>query len=122
MPWTFNPRQTKILRKKLKTIYSPVELKLWQQLRARKLLGLKFRRQHGIGRYIVDFYCDEKKLIIEVDGESHVGMSAFKEDKQRQLELEELGFIVLRVSNADVWNNIEEVLQYIEGCLKKTSS
>lgn len=85
---------------------------LWQELRGHKLNRLKFRRQHSIGRFVVDFYCREKKLIIEVDGEIHDYQKEY--DSIRQEFLEELGYAVLRFENAEIINNIEKVLEMIK--------
>lgn len=84
---------------------------LWQKLRNRNLNGVKFRRQHAIDRFIVDFYCDEFKLIIEVDGEVH--QYTLEEDMLRQEYLESLGLRVLRFTNEQVLENILAVLDQI---------
>ena len=84
---------------------TPAERKLWQKLRSKKLAGLKFRRQHQIGHYIVDFYCPKLALIIEIDGSIHVEPQKIEEDKRRQKELEHRGYRVIRYNNNDVvWN------------------
>ena len=80
---------------------------LWSLLRNRRLGGLKFRRQVVIDRYVVDFICKERKLIVEVDGESHVGRAT--EDARRTGDLEGKGLQVLRVTNDDVLNDLEAV-------------
>ncbi len=84
---------------------------LWQKLRRKQLLGHKFRRQHTIDRFIVDFYSRDAKLIIEVDGPIH--MYTKVEDAIRQEFLESLGFRVIRFKNADVLSNIDAVLDEI---------
>ncbi len=85
------------------------ERKLWQVLRNRKLAGLKFRRQHPIGKYIVDFFCSEAELVVEVDGDSH-DERAYRYDMQRQKYLEEEhGYKVFRVTNDDILKDIESV-------------
>ena len=81
---------------------------LWQRLRGKQLGGLKFRRQHAISRFIADFYCAEAKLIVEVDGEIHEATR--ERDNERSRILESLGFRVLRVTNTDVRNAIDDVL------------
>jgi very-short-patch-repair endonuclease len=80
------------------------ERKLWQALRKRQLLGMKFRRQVPIGRYFVDFVCFEKKLVIEVDGSQHKEL--FEYDGKRTAWLNSRGFKVLRLWNNDVLNNL----------------
>jgi very-short-patch-repair endonuclease len=68
------------------------EIRLWSRLRSRQLQGLKFRRQHGIGAYIVDFYCPEQSLVIEIDGDSHADTAQIVKDKQREKYLKSLVF------------------------------
>jgi very-short-patch-repair endonuclease len=85
------------------------ERKLWHHLRDRQLGGWKFRRQHPVGPYIVDFICLEKKAVIEVDGGQHAENE--EADRQRSAYLEKMGYHILRF-----WNN--EVLQETEAVLK----
>ncbi|MDD4890754.1 MAG: DUF559 domain-containing protein [Phycisphaerae bacterium] len=84
---------------------------LWQCLRAHRLGGLKFRRQHPVGPYIADFLCLQAMLIVELDGISHEGRVEY--DAQRQGKLESLGYEVLRFKNQDLWS-LERVLATIE--------
>ncbi|MGL4513434.1 MAG: endonuclease domain-containing protein [Lacipirellulaceae bacterium] len=84
---------------------------LWQVLRNRQIAGLKFRRQHPIESFVVDFCCSEAAIVVEVDGRSHDGQGAY--DAARQRRLEEIGVRVLRVSNDDVLGNLEGVLTMI---------
>jgi very-short-patch-repair endonuclease len=86
---------------------------LWQQLRGRQLDGYKFRRQHAIGSFIVDFICLEKHLIVEVDGGVHSEEGQAEYDAGRTHELEALGYQVIRFSNEQVLNHSQEVLQTI---------
>lgn len=83
------------------------ERKLWQLLRNRRLGGLKFRRQHPIGQFIVDFVCEERKLIVELDGNSHD--DAYRYDMLRQRDLERRGYEVVRVNNEEVLDDAESV-------------
>jgi very-short-patch-repair endonuclease len=87
------------------------ERKLWAILRNHRLAALKFRRQQPIGFYIVDFICFEKKLVVEVDGMSHVGRAEQDEARQRYLELE--GYRVIRVTNDEVLKQRVAVAQAI---------
>ncbi len=89
------------------------ELILWRKLKDRNLLKVKFRRQHPISRYIVDFYCHEKKLVIEIDGEIHSDAEIKKYDLERSAELERYGIRLLRFSNHQVQFNIDFVLSKI---------
>ncbi len=80
-------------------------------LRARQLGGIKFRRQHPIEPYVVDFLCASAKLVIELDGESHDGRDQY--DNRRTQHLKDLGFRVLRVTNDDVLTNLDGVIELI---------
>lgn len=84
------------------------EQRLWSGLRSGRLAGLKFRRQHPVGRYIVDFYCQSAGLAVEIDGESHDHRGEY--DIRRQRYLESQGLTVLRVSNDDVLEDPEAVV------------
>jgi very-short-patch-repair endonuclease len=94
------------------------ELILWKKLKDRKLFKLKFRRQHPIDIFIVDFYCHAYKLAIEVDGEIHYENEAKEYDLGRTAELEKFGIKVLRFTNDDIIYNIDVVINLI---LKKIS-
>ena len=86
---------------------------LWAELRNRKLNGLKFRRQHPLDKFIVDFYCNEKKLVIELDGSIHDEKINKDYDEARTAMLAGLNVIVLRFQNEEVINNITDVLNKI---------
>jgi len=90
---------------------TPAEQKLWTHLRAHRLEGVHFRRQHAIGNYIVDFCAPRKKLIIELDGSQHIEQEDY--DSERTAFLSKHGYRVLRFWNDDVLNNIEGVLHEI---------
>ena len=99
-----------IMRKRaaqMRKLPTQPERQLWQLLRKSQLDGLKFRRQAVIGQYIVDFCCPAHKLIVEVDGESHVGRGDADEARSRLLE--QRGYRVLRVTNDDVLRDLEAV-------------
>jgi very-short-patch-repair endonuclease len=89
------------------------EHRLWQALRNRQLDGWKFRRQHPIDRYVVDFVALSGKLIIEVDGATHSTTAEIAYDERRTRHLEALGFRLVRVSNQDVRENLAGVLATI---------
>jgi len=91
------------------------EKRLWNHLRLRQLGGYKFRRQHPLGPYIVDFICLEKRLIIEVDGGQHSGRVDY--DRERTSWLEAQGFIVIRFWNNEVLNEIDVVKEVIAEAL-----
>ncbi|MGB9722714.1 MAG: endonuclease domain-containing protein [Chloroflexia bacterium] len=90
---------------------------LWECLRGRRLQGLKFRRQHPIGRYIADFYCHQGRLVVEVEGAIHNRPEQAEYDAHRFQMLEAQGFTVLRFRNEEVLNDIEGVLDRILAAL-----
>ena len=96
------------LRKKL----TVPERILWSRLRCQQL-GTKFRRQQGVGHYIVDFYCAEFSLVIELDGDSHYSPEALVYDKQRDAFMQSRNIHTLRVANNEVINNLDGVLSHI---------
>ncbi len=110
--------KAKMLRKEM----TPAEKKLWSLLRNKKFDGLKFRRQHPIERFIVDFYCHEKKLAIEVGGLIHEIEINKERDENRTVELEKFDIRVLRFTNEEIINNISEVLEKIHSCLTMLNS
>lgn len=101
------------LARSLRKHQTPWETKLWYYLRGNRFGGLKFKRQYKIGDYIADFYCTEKKLIIEIDGGQHNEDDKSASDKKRTQFLEKEGFAVLRFWNNDIDHNIEGVLEQI---------
>lgn len=88
---------------------TPQESKLWKLLRNRNFHGLKFKRQHPVGKYIVDFVCIDKKIIIEIDGGLHNTPDKIKTDTSRTLYLESEGYKVIRFWNNEIDNNFEGV-------------
>lgn len=103
----------------LRRSQTSAEARLWQALRARRLLRWKFRRQHEIGGYIVDFVTIDGKLVVEVDGVTHSTDAEVARDRARTRALEDCGFLVLRVSNTDVYDNLDGVLELIWTTLPK---
>jgi very-short-patch-repair endonuclease len=102
----------------LRASQTSAEAKLWQALRNRRLARWKFRRQHPIDRYVGDFVTLDGKLIVEVDGVTHAEPSEVARDKARTEVLEACGFLVVRVSKTDVYDNLEGVLEMIESTLR----
>ena len=92
---------------------TPAEKILWRRLRDKQVNGYKFRRQHPIDRFIVDFYCREAGLVIEVDGAVHDSSEAREYDDAHQQFLEHRGLTVLRFSNAQVFNDVNSVLHTV---------
>jgi len=107
----------KVRARSLRSSQTSAEAKLRQALRNRRLARWKFRRQHSIDRYIVDFVTLDGKLIIEVDGVTHSESSELARDEARSKVLEARGFHIVRVSNTDVYDNLEGVLEMIESTL-----
>lgn len=100
-------------RKELRRNQTKTEEVLWWYLRDKKL-GFKFKRQHSISGYILDFYCPEKKLIIELDGEVHNTKEAKEYDMVRDKFFKDLGYITLRFLNKEVEDDIGKVLDKIK--------
>lgn len=103
--------------KTLRSSQTEAEEKLWSFLRNRKLKGKKFRRQHAIADYIVDFYCHECHLAIELDGNDHKNKEAKEYDKARVALLSEYGITVLRFWNNEVIKETEKVIEKIASYL-----
>ena len=94
------------LRKEL----SDAEQKVWKHLRSRRFEGYKFRRQHPIGRYVADFRCIDRRLVIELDGGQHAEEMNLQKDSERTVYLNQKGFHVLRFWDNEVLNNTDTVL------------
>jgi very-short-patch-repair endonuclease len=105
------PRKQKIFARRLRRTQTDVESRLWSRLRDRQICGAKFRRQHPLGPFIVDFCCVERRLAIELDGGQHSAQT--EEDGKRTLFLRRLGFRVLRLWDNEVLMNFEAVLEQI---------
>jgi len=103
--------------RQLRKDMTPSEKRLWAQLRARRLGGYKFRRQHALGRFIVDFCCTKAKLVIEVDGPIHSERKEY--DMERTQVLQAYGYRVLRYSNQQVDDDLDTVLESILDALKQ---
>lgn len=99
------------IKRTLRSNMTGPEARLWSRLRARQLQRLKFRQQHGIGPYIVDFYCPEQSLIIDVDGDSHADADQVMKDKQREQYLQSLGLRVIRYIKDGIVKNLGGVLE-----------
>ncbi|TPI28119.1 endonuclease domain-containing protein [Mesorhizobium sp. B3-2-1] len=111
MPHTPLPPRHRANARSMRKVMTSAELKLWNELRAHRLMGLGFRRQFPIAGYIVDFACPDKKLVVEVDGSQHA--DSVTGDEARTLPLEQDGWTVLRFWNDDVIRSIDNVCQHI---------
>lgn len=105
--------------KKMRKNSTEAEELLWRRLKDKQVAGLKFRRQHPIDRFIADFYCHEKKLLIELDGSIHSNNEQCDLDKGRTETLNEFGISVLRFSNEEILNSIEDVILKIQEAISK---
>ena len=113
------PASSFIKAKTLRQNRTAAEIKLWEYLRSRRLLRYKFRQQHPIHCYIVDFYCHELKLIIEVDGEYHNEPSQIERDQERSFLLKFQDLHIIRFSNSEIIYAIDNVLDTITMYIKK---
>ena len=104
--------------RKLRASQTSAEARLWRALRNRRLARWKFRRQHPIDRYIVDFVSLDGRLVVEVDGVTHAQAEELSRDAQRTRVIKSLGFLVVRVTNVDVYENLEGVLEMIDRTLR----
>jgi very-short-patch-repair endonuclease len=107
------PRKTIKLAKQLRRQMSPAEARLWSALRGRAADGLRFRRQHPIGPYVLDFYCDSARLAVEVDGYAHLMGDRPKRDGRRDAWLAERGIRTLRIDAREVRDGLDGVVGMI---------
>ena len=105
-------------RRKLRNNMTEAETILWSQIKQHRL-GVKFRRQYGIGFYILDFYCPELKLAIEIDGNIHQTPEQTSIDIERQKSLESIGLKFLRFTNTQIKKDLSKVLLSIKQAISK---
>ncbi|MDY6923457.1 MAG: endonuclease domain-containing protein [Pseudomonadota bacterium] len=110
---------THIRAKALRRPLSPPEARLWVRVRAHRLRGFKFRRQHPIGPYILDFYCPAGRLAVEIDGRCHDDEARLIHDRRRTEWLHRRGIRVIRIAAVDVRDELEGVLAYIGRVLEE---
>ena len=110
----FNKTSMKDARRELRRNQTGAEKLLWEALRDRQLAGAKFRRQHSIGTYVVDFYCADAKLVVELDGSVHDSPEAQLADCERDAIICDLGLSMMRFRNSDVEERLAYVLEKIE--------
>ena len=116
---SYNPK-LKQLAKNLRNNSTLAEVLLWQNLKGKKMKGYDFHRQKPIGNYIVDFFCNELMLALEIDGMSHD--EKIEEDIKRQKQIENLGVSFLRFNDLDVKKNMEGVVVAIEEWIERYNS
>jgi very-short-patch-repair endonuclease len=110
------------LAKSLRKSQTTFEAKLWNVLSNKKFHGLKFRRQHSVGGFILDFYCHSIKLAIEIDGNIHLVSEVKINDKERQIIIEEMGIKVIRFTNEQIDNDLVWVLNELENILNNNGN
>ena len=109
MPDSLSYIRAKTFRRQM----TPPEARLWNCVRAGRLRGLKFRRQHPVGAYILDFYCAEAKLAIEIDGATHEQADQIAHDRRRTGWLGTQGIRVIRIRASDVRDELDGVMNFI---------
>lgn len=110
--FSYNP-QLKTYSRRLRKNQTETEKFLWNRLRDRQLAGCKFHRQFPLDQYILDFYCPEKKLAIELDGEQHLSDKQVSYDEKRTIHLKNQGIKIIRFFDNEVFQNINGVLEKI---------
>ena len=116
-----NQPYNKEYRRLLRHDMTPSERMLWKHISDKQLDGWRFRRQHGFGPYVLDFYCPVLKLCIEVDGELHQRTDVVEKDKERTSFLESNGIKVIRFTNDEIENDISDVLERIRRFINNNS-
>lgn len=114
MEYKYNDPRRKFIRQKLRNGATKAEKLLWRHLKGRGLGGYKFRRQYEVNKYVVDFYCTQVRLAVELDGWSHDEVDAREYDRLRQFDLEAEDITVLRFPNNEICRNIDIVLKKIK--------
>jgi len=110
----FNQKSQTEKRKALRKNMTKAEAMLWSEIKGRKIEGCKFRRQFGVGSYVLDFYCPELKLAIEVDGATHLTNRELRYDIHRETEIENYSIHFLRFTNPEIYSDLYNVLEKIK--------
>ncbi|MCC5940646.1 MAG: DUF559 domain-containing protein [Balneolaceae bacterium] len=113
-----NPKKTKKQRQYLRRNMTKWEVRLWNELKGKKMFGFKVRRQYGIDNYVIDFYCPELKLALEVDGDVHYFKNKMNTDTRKNNKLDEEGIKLIRLKNEDLAEDYESVIVYLEDIFK----
>ncbi|MEQ8240235.1 MAG: endonuclease domain-containing protein [Cyclobacteriaceae bacterium] len=109
----YNPK-LKMLARQLRNDSTKSEIRLWQYLKGKQMIGYDFHRQKPLLEYIADFYCYELELVIELDGYTHQFEEVIARDEIKQRDLEEIGLTVMRFADVEVMHDINNVLRTIE--------
>jgi very-short-patch-repair endonuclease len=118
----YNHPQRKNLRQDLRNAHVPAEVVLWAYLKQRKFMGLKFRRQYGVGPFVVDFYCPEKRIAIELDGDSHFVEGAQAYDQRRTMYITKRNIHLIRFTNQEIRYALDLVLERLATICSTTPS
>ena len=110
----FNKKSQTIKRRILRNNMTRPELLLWTKLKNKQMDGYRLRRQFSIGRYVADFYCPELKLVIEIDGPNHNTKENIEYDRERDLFMHSLDINIIRISNSQILDNIDEAIVIIK--------
>ena len=113
MTFIYNRTSEKLKRKQLRQNMTNCEKIIWAKLKNKQVENCKFRNQYSVAEFVVDFYCPELKLAIEIDGDSHFVEGAIEYDRDRQKFIESLGICFLRFTNDDVYHRLDGVLEKI---------
>jgi very-short-patch-repair endonuclease len=117
-----NRKYLKENRRVLRSNLTPAEAELWKYIKNGQLFGRKFRRQHSIANFILDFYCPSERLAIEIDGQVHYHSAAEYADQERDLALQNLTIKVIRFENKEIFHPLDAVLLQISNCFSKKNS
>ncbi|MGA9364243.1 MAG: endonuclease domain-containing protein [Bacteroidota bacterium] len=109
-------------RRMLRRSMSKAEVLLWTHLSRKQMLGYKFRRQHGVDQFVIDFYCPKLRLAVEIDGPSHAEQEAVEYDKMRQSYIEALGIRFLRFQNDEIYEDMQSVLESVASKIKSLTT
>ena len=109
----YNIKNLKEKRKELRSNSTSAEAVLWKMLKGKQIEGKRWRRQFSIGNFILDFYCPEIKLCIELDGSEHYTVSGQFNDERREEFLKSQGITIIRFENKEIWYSTEQVIETI---------
>lgn len=113
----YNRESEKVNRKKLRKNSTEAEKVLWEYLKNRRFLGLKFKRQYSIDHFVIDFFCPKLKFAIELDGGIHLNKDVKNHDENRDAFLKDFGIEIIRLRNQIVLKDIEKTLKIIESTI-----
>lgn len=119
MPHLHNRLELNELRRKLRNAATKTEILLWLQVKQRGVFGYKFRRQHSVGRYILDLYCPRLKLAVELDGGQHFEADKRAYDRVRDRWLAAVGITVVRFTNDEVLKNLDGVIERLTDMVRR---